>query len=81
MLLIEIPCAHDVEPISDDPDWGRCKRCGANDFPMTDAAAYGPVNCSVCHDMGLVPVEVPNGFADGPCPNCGSEFAALGVTP
>lgn len=72
-------CPHEVEPVPGNEDWGRCKRCGADDFPITDAAAYGSTDCSTCHDTGMMSVEVPSGFADGPCPACRHEFAVLGV--
>lgn len=70
MLTVAEKCPHDVEPIPNDSDWGRCRLCGATDFPMTDAAAYGPVDCTTCYDTGLVPVDVPGCFAEGPCHDC-----------
>lgn len=64
-------CPHqDVQPIPGRPDWGRCAACGAEDFPLTDRAAYGDTSCGTCHDTGLVPTDVPGALADGPCPAC-----------
>lgn len=67
-------CDHDVQPLPDDANWGRCTKCGDGGFPLTDAAAYGETTCNVCHDTGLTPVAVEGALADGPCPNgCGGE--------
>lgn len=89
MLEIEDVCQHEVYPIDGDPDWGECIHCGATDFPMTDAAAYGPVDCEKCHDIGIIPVSVEGGiatrkdgstyvisgaFASAACPDCGYGF-------
>jgi hypothetical protein len=92
MLEVQGECAHDVEEVPGDPDWGRCRLCGDDGFPMTDAAAYGPVDCSTCKDTGLVPVALTGtltdkrgqeydasaAFADAACPDCREEFAVLG---
>lgn len=69
---LEPECEHEVVP-TDNPDWGRCLRCGDSTFPMTERAAYGDFTCRTCHDTGLVPVEAGPAFADGPCPRCQGE--------
>ncbi len=84
MLGVTETCPHEVEAVPGNEDWGHCRLCGADDFPMTDAAAYGPVDCATCHGMGLVPVPMTDCdgapmFADARCPACGPEFSALGA--
>lgn len=54
--LLGDACAHDVQPVPGDEDWGRCVRCDEDGFPLTDRAAYGDVACGACKDTGLVPV-------------------------
>ena len=65
----EPECEHEVVP-TDNPEWGRCLRCGVATFPMTERAAYGDFTCGTCHDTGLVPVEADGAFADASCPDC-----------
>lgn len=66
-------CAHDIQP-TENPDWGRCSKCGDASFPMTERAAYGEVACATCMDTGLVPAQSEHGFADRGCPDCLSDL-------
>ena len=66
-------CEHDIRP-TDDPDWGECVKCKDATFPLTERAAYGDVECTMCHDTGLVPdFDRPHIFADKRCPSCGGQ--------
>lgn len=73
LLSAAAHCAHVVEPIPGDEDWGVCRKCWGTGFPLTERAAYGNFKCSACHDTGLVPVPHASGFADGPCRESGCE--------
>lgn len=67
----EEDCAHDIVPLPDNPEWGRCTKCGDDTFPLTAHAAYS-VQCWKCMDTGLVPdFSRPHVFADRRCPACG----------
>lgn len=63
-------CDHDVQPTPNDPDWGRCVKCSAGGFPITDRAAYGDIDCKVCMDTGLVGFNVGGLFMDVRCTVC-----------
>jgi hypothetical protein len=72
-LVFDDPgCDHDVQP-TENPDWGKCAKCGEADFPMTERAAWGAFECEACHDTGIVAVHDeahPSAFADARCPAC-----------
>lgn len=83
MLDANDGCPHDdVRPINE--DWGRCAKRGEDDFPISDRATWGDVECSTCKDTGVVPVtlagtirtlkgevvDVSGAFASGWCLDC-----------